>query len=130
MQEGATRVLIAGPRRLEREGLVALFSRSEGFVVVGEADDGETAIERVMRLRPDVAVLDVSLPRVDGIEATRRLTGTTVPTRVVVLTTGEGLEDDARKAGAYDLLRAELTSFDDLAEVVRRAARRDRPGDG
>ena len=129
MTEGEIKVLIAEYHRLVREGLVALFSRSDGFVVVGEADDGQMAIERVMRLRPDVAILDISLPTVDGIEATRRITQTTVPTRVVMLTAGdEGSEDEARKAGAYGFVGKDLTSFEDLAEVVRRAARRDPPG--
>ena len=66
------RVVVADDEELVRDGLVAIVSSSPDFEVVGEAADGEQAVQVVQKTDPDVVLMDVRMPRVDGIEATRR----------------------------------------------------------
>jgi DNA-binding NarL/FixJ family response regulator len=99
-------VLIADDQAVVRAGLRMIVEAQPDLEVAGEADDGEAAVEAVRRLRPDVALMDIRMPGVDGIEATRRIAGGDVPTRVLVLTT-YGIDEnvhDALKAGASGFL--------------------------
>src|SRR5690348_8777231 len=82
-------VLIADDQTLVRSGLRAIIESEPGMEVVGEAADGAEAVEAVRRLRPDVALMDIRMPRLDGVAATRALLrgAAPVPTRVVMLTT-------------------------------------------
>ena len=95
------RVVIVDDHRLVRDGLRAALEDA-GIDVVGEAADGLEAVELVTRERPDIALLDVSMPRLDGIEAARRLRTRAPGTRVVILTmhAEEKLVADAQAAGA------------------------------
>ena len=77
------RVLVVDDQALVRSGLAAILDAQDDIEVVGEADDGDVAIERARELQPDVVVMDIRMPRMDGIEATRQLEGT----RVLILTT-------------------------------------------
>jgi DNA-binding NarL/FixJ family response regulator len=95
-----TRVLIAGDDDLRRAGLVELLSADPTMEIVGEACTGRETIERVRRLDPDVVLMDVRMPDLDGIAATRELSHTTPRTRVLILTTFE--QDDY----IFDALRA------------------------
>ncbi len=79
------RIVVADDHFLVREGMRNLFDRQNGMSVVGEAADGEEALELVERLTPDVLVLDIRMPKVDGIEVTRRLRGRHQRTRILVL---------------------------------------------
>jgi DNA-binding NarL/FixJ family response regulator len=101
-----TRVLIADDDHLMRAGLVELFSGHPGIEIVGQASTGREAIERTRRLDPDVVLMDVRMPDLDGIEATRELTGASARARVLILTTFE--QDDyifgALRAGASGFL--------------------------
>jgi DNA-binding NarL/FixJ family response regulator len=101
-----TRVLIADDDHLMRAGLIELLSGDPSIDVVGEASTGHEAIERTRRLDPDVVLMDVRMPDLDGIEATRELTGAAPRTRVLILTTFE--QDDyifgALRAGASGFL--------------------------
>lgn len=101
------RVLVADDQDLVRTGL-RLILESEGFVVVGEAPNGRRAVELARSLRPDVCLLDIRMPVMDGIEATRRLAGPDVadPIPVVVITTFDldELVHGALKAGARGFL--------------------------
>ena len=83
------RVVVADDQELVRSGFAMILDAQDDIEVVGEADDGDTAVEVVQRLRPDVVLMDVRMPRMDGIEATRRLAGPGVadPVKVVILTT-------------------------------------------
>ncbi|MFE1591481.1 response regulator [Nocardia sp. NPDC058705] len=83
------RVLVADDQDLVRTGLVMILSAQPGLEVVGEAADGLTALDLATRLRPDVLLVDIRMPGLDGIEVTRRLAGpeVTSPMAVVVITT-------------------------------------------
>ena len=87
-----TRVLIADDDDLMRAGLVELFSNDPSIEIVGEASTGREAVERTRRLGPDVVLMDVRMPDLDGIEATRELSRAAPEARVVILTTFE--QDD------------------------------------
>ena len=81
------RVLIADDQVLVSAGFRAILEAHDDIEVVGEAADGYEAVEAVKLRRPDVALLDVRMPRVDGIEATRQIVAAGVPTRVLIVTT-------------------------------------------
>jgi DNA-binding NarL/FixJ family response regulator len=101
-----TRVLIADDDDLMRAGLVELLSGEASIDVVGQARTGREAVERTRRLDPDVVLMDVRMPDLDGIEATRKLTRAAPRARVLILTTFE--QDDyifgALRAGASGFL--------------------------
>jgi DNA-binding NarL/FixJ family response regulator len=101
-----TRVLIADDDDLMRAGLAELLSGDPSIEIVGEASTGREAVERARRLDPDVVLMDIRMPDVDGIEATRELTGAAARARVLILTTFE--QDDyifgALRAGASGFL--------------------------
>ncbi|NJC71123.1 response regulator transcription factor [Planosporangium thailandense] len=90
------RVLVVDDQALVRAGVTALL-RAAGHEVVGEAADGHEAVRLAERLRPDVVLMDIRMPRVDGVEATRRIVTALPATRVVMLTT---FDDDAEVYGA------------------------------
>lgn len=100
------RVLIADDDDLMRAGLVELLSGDPSIEIVGEASTGREAVERARRLDPDVVLMDVRMPDLDGIEATRQLTRAAPDVRVLILTTFE--QDDyvlgALRAGASGFL--------------------------
>ncbi|MEU2740246.1 response regulator transcription factor [Streptomyces sp. NPDC007095] len=101
------RVLICEDQALVRAGYVTIFSAQPDMEVVGEAADGRAAVEAAKALRPDVAVMDIRMPLLDGIEATRQLAGpgATARTRILVVTT---FNVDAY---VYEALRAGASGF-------------------
>ncbi|MEU8244472.1 response regulator transcription factor [Actinoplanes missouriensis] len=82
-------VLLVDDQDLVRLGLRTLLTSEDGFTVAGEASDGLTAVERAATLRPDVILMDVRMPGIDGLEATRRIMAAPGESRVIVLTTFE-----------------------------------------
>ena len=115
------RVLVADDHALVRAGF-RMILEAQGMEVVGEASDGAEAVEAAHRLRPDVVLMDIRMPGMDGLEATRRLAGPGVeePVRVLVLTTFD-LDDyvyDALQAGASGFLLKDV-SRDELVHAVR-----------
>ena len=118
------RVLLVDDHTVVRRGLRLVFELEEDLEVVGEAADGREALERVAELRPDVVVMDLLMPVMNGVEATRAIRAAHPDVEVVALTSV--LEDrmvvDAVEAGAAGYLLKE-TRPDDLFEAVRAAAR-------
>ncbi|HWI09474.1 MAG TPA: response regulator transcription factor, partial [Solirubrobacteraceae bacterium] len=100
-----TRVVIADDQALVRDGLRAILEDA-GIEVVGEAADGAQAVEVVRKTKPDVVLMDIRMPVMDGIEATRRISTSGLPCRVVILTTFDfdRLVYDAMVAGASAFL--------------------------
>ena len=100
------RVVVVDDHQIVRDGLVALLGALDGIEVVGTAADGQDAVHVVGETRPDVVVMDIQMPRLDGIEATRFVTGRHEGVRVVMLTMNE--DDDtilaAMRAGASGYL--------------------------
>jgi DNA-binding NarL/FixJ family response regulator len=100
------RVLLVDDDDLMRAGITAVLSSDESIEVVGEAPDGRLAVERAIALRPDIVLMDVRMPNLDGIAATRELLAVSPEVRVVILTTFE--QDDyifgALSAGASGFL--------------------------
>jgi DNA-binding NarL/FixJ family response regulator len=103
------RVLIADDHALFRQSLRALLE-SRNVEVVGDAADGRTAIELASRLKPDIVLMDLGMPELGGLEATRRLVATQPDVRVIVLTASTEDEDlfEALKAGAQGYLLKDL----------------------
>ncbi len=91
-REGKIGVVIADDHPVVRRGLTALVDSLDGFEVVGEAADGEAAVREVVLTRPDVVLMDVQMPGLDGVEATRRLGISAPQVPVLVLTM---YDDDA-----------------------------------
>ena len=118
----AIRLMLADDHRMLREGLRRSLSE-EGFEVVGEASDGDEAVRLAGELLPDVVLMDVTMPHVDGVEATRRLHKTHPDIRVVMLTmhADESVISEAIRAGAVGYLVKDC-STDEIAEMVRMAA--------
>lgn len=118
------RVLIADDQALFRRGLRAVLSEEEGIEVVAEAADGEEAVARVEELAPDVVLMDIRMPKVDGIEATRRIQGVAPTTRILMITVSDEEDDlfEAVKAGASGYLLKEI-SVTEVADAVRAVVR-------
>ncbi len=119
------RVLLADDQDLVRAGFRVILGMEDDFEVAGEAGDGLVAVDLAVSLRPDVVLMDVQMPGVDGLEATRRILAT-VETKVVILTTFDR-EDylfEALRAGASGFL-LKNASPEDLVDAVRVVARGD-----
>ncbi len=103
----AIRVMICDDHALFRRGLVMVLESEDGIEVVGEAEDGQQAIDRVEDLAPDVVLMDVRMPRISGIEATRTIAERVPATKILMLTVSDEEDDlyDAIKAGATGYLR-------------------------
>lgn len=115
------RLLLADDHRMLRETLKRSML-DEGFDVVGEASDGQEAIELAEELRPDVILMDVTMPEVDGVEATRRIVERTPDARIVMLTmhADQDVIAAAIRAGASGYLVKDC-SFEEVAATVREA---------
>ena len=118
------RVAIADDQQLVRTGFRLILDSEADLSVVGEAGDGEQAVALVLDTRPDVVLMDIRMPVLDGIEATRRIVASGVPTKVLMLTTFDLNEYvyDALRAGASGFLLKD-TPAEQLAEGVRIVAR-------
>ncbi len=120
----STRVLIADDQALVRAGFRKLLESAPDIDVVGEAADGHEAVDEARRLRPTLVLMDIRMPRLDGIEATRRLTAASDGARVLILTTF-GLDHyvyEALRAGASGFMLKDAPPEELLAavEVVAR----------
>lgn len=116
----AVRILIADDHRMVRKGLVALLTAEDTFEVVGEADDGRVAVQMASQLQPDVVVMDLRMPNLNGIDATRQILGESPKTKII------GLSANSDSRSATEMLRAGATgyvfkqsAFEELATAIR-----------
>jgi DNA-binding NarL/FixJ family response regulator len=114
------RVLVADDHELFRRGLTMVLEAEGDIVVVDQAGDGQAAVTKVGELAPDVVLMDVRMPHMDGLEATRRIRAAFPMTRIIVLTVSDEEDDlfDAVKAGANGYLLKEV-SIEEVADSVR-----------
>ncbi len=120
----STTVVIADDQPMVRAGLRSLLEGEDGVAVVAEAVDGEQALSAVRRHRPDVVLMDIRMPNLDGLAATRRLMAEDSATRVLVLTTFD-LDEyvyEALRAGASGFLLKDATAEELIAAVRALAA--------
>lgn len=122
--EGAIRILLVDDQPLFRRAIAMLVGDQPGMVVVGEADNGVQGLELARALRPDVILLDVEMPVMDGVEATRRIRDEVPTAKVVILTVSE--EDDhlfdAIRHGAHGYLLKNLRP-EQLYDLIRAVMR-------
>ena len=119
----AIRILLVDDQRLMREGLRVLLALESDLEVIGEADNGEAALNAYEALQPDVVLMDVRMPGMDGVEATWRLRERWPKARIVILTTFDDDEYvfEALRAGALGYLLKDVSGHD-LAQAVRTVA--------
>jgi len=127
---GPLRVIVVDDSRTARELLVAVLQTSEGIQVVGTGENGEDAVRLTRRMRPDVLVMDISMPKMDGLESTRNIMSE-IPTPIVLVTgtlmrTDMDLSFEALRAGALTVLAkpglSDPDACEELVEVVRAMA--------
>ncbi len=120
MSESPIRILIVDDHAIVRKGTRALFAEVDDIEVVGEAEDGEEAVQKTETLRPDVVLMDLVMPKMDGIEATAQITSNFPDVHVLALTSFDA--DDkvfpAMKAGAIGYLLKD-TKPENLIESIR-----------
>ena len=119
---GLIRLLIVDDHSVVRLGLMAFFNTLQDILVVGEASSGEEAVALAAQQAPDVALMDLIMPGMDGVEATRQVKQVSPKTQVIVLTSYHNDEHifPAIRAGALSYVLKDIDP-DDLAEAVRRA---------
>jgi DNA-binding NarL/FixJ family response regulator len=115
------RLMLADDHRMLREGLRRSMT-DQGFDIVGEAGDGDEAVRMAERIRPDVILMDVTMPEIDGVEATRQIHSTMPDTKVVMLTmhADQDVLRSALAAGASGYLIKDC-SVDEISETIRMA---------
>ena len=120
MADDSIRILIADDHELFRRGLRMVLEDEDDIVVVDEAGDGQEAVPRAREHAPDVVVMDVRMPVLSGIEATKRIKEEEPGTRILVLTISDEEDDlyEAIKAGANGYLLKEI-SIDEVANAIR-----------
>jgi DNA-binding NarL/FixJ family response regulator len=117
------RLLLVDDQRLMRDGLRILLELESDFEVVGEAEDGARALECYQELAPDVVLMDIRMPVMDGVEATRRLREFDPNARIIILTTFDDNEYifEGLRAGARGYLLKDV-SGEELADAIRKVA--------
>lgn len=117
----AIRILLCEDQRLIRESLHIMLELEEGFFVVGEAANGNEAIEQVKILQPDIVLMDVQMPQLNGVEATAVISTQYPATKVIILTTfnNDDYVFEAMKAGAMGFLLKDVPAVD-LRATIRR----------
>src|SRR5512139_2666073 len=123
-REERIKVLIVDDHQVVRQRLRTFLELHEDIALIGESEDGKQAVEMVRLLQPDVVLMDLVMPQMDGIDATEQIQALGLPTRVIALTSFS--EDDkvfpAIQAGAASYLLKDVTP-DDLVDAIRAAHR-------
>jgi DNA-binding NarL/FixJ family response regulator len=117
------RLLLVDDQRLMRDGLRILLELESDFEVVGEAENGAEALDTYRQLTPDVILMDIRMPEMDGVEATRRLRETDPNSKVIILTTFDDNEYvfEGLRAGALGYLLKDVSGAE-LADAIRKVA--------
>jgi DNA-binding NarL/FixJ family response regulator len=117
------KILVVDDQSLFREALKTLLSASADFEIVGDASNGEEALRMVLQYSPDVVLMDLRMPVMDGVEATHRIVQMNKSTRVIILTTFDDDENvfEGLRAGAVGYLLKDVSS-EKLAEAIRVAS--------
>jgi DNA-binding NarL/FixJ family response regulator len=116
----AATILIADDHALFRRGLRALLDQQKSLQVIAETADGPTTLAEATRLKPDVVLMDISMPGLNGIEVTRRIVAAGIPTRIVIISmhTSRRFVTEALKAGAMGYLQKDST-FEELRDALK-----------
>lgn len=122
------RVLVVDDNAIVRDALCRIVQRSADLQLVGEAADGVEAVEKAETLAPDVIVMDVNMPRLDGLGATRRIAQSQPASRVLMLTMYPEMAHDARAAGASATILKDC-SASELIAAIRELAPADNPAE-
>jgi two-component system response regulator NreC len=116
----AIRILIADEHRIVREAIISMLENEGDIQVIGEAEDGRTAVEMALELRPDIIIIETSLPSLNGIEATRQIIGTFPDVKIIALSG----HSDSRSV--HEMLRAgamgyvpKQCAFSELTSAIR-----------
>lgn len=114
MPEPSLRILIADEHEIVRRGMASLLSSHAGWEVCGEASDGPEAVEKIAQLRPDIVLLDISMPKMDGLEVSRKIANNPPFPKVIILslTDVEQLVREALQVGARGLVMKTYASRD------------------
>jgi DNA-binding NarL/FixJ family response regulator len=114
------RILLADDQAIIRQGLCSLLEKQPDIEVVGAADDGQKAIELVRELKPDIVIMDISMPNLNGIDATRKITGEPGNVKVIALSvhSSRRFVTEMLKAGASGYVLKECL-FDELLDAIR-----------
>ena len=123
MRTTITKIIVCDDHPVFRQGLVQVIENQDALILVGECSEGKTALKRIRELKPDVAILDISMPEMDGIEVTRLLKIENIPTKIIILTMYKEKVyfDRAMDAGAMGYLlkeNAESGSSQMLSETL------------
>jgi len=118
-----TRILVADDHPMFRRGVAESLNMDPEFKIIGEAESGEQAVAMTLQLRPDLVMLDISMPGIDGIVAASRIAASLPEVRIVMLTVAENQKSllAALKAGAHGYVLKGVSAFE-LRSIVRRVA--------
>jgi len=124
MTKKTIQIMLVDDHLLFREGMASLLQRDERFEILSEADDGISALEIVEEAMPDIILMDVKMPRMNGIEATRKLLGKYPDLKVIMITASEKDEDlfEAVKAGAQGYILKTVTDSQYMRDAIWRVA--------
>jgi DNA-binding NarL/FixJ family response regulator len=118
-----TRILVVDDHQMFRDGLKALLNLQKDMEVIGEAENGQDAVAKTRKLRPDIILMDIKMPVMDGVEATRRILAETPDMKILALSmnSDDGFKTSMMHAGALGYI-LKGGDFEELSGAIRQAA--------